>query len=106
MAHETHTRRRTNNLERPLTLVSRSRRSLTLNISETVRDPDIVGTYTRPCCDFMHMLRRLISCRIIIIIIINLTVSFRMALSDLAKDSMTRSIMQSATAELLFCCYW
>jgi len=33
-----------NDLERSLTPVSRSRHSLTLNISETVRDTDIVST--------------------------------------------------------------
>jgi len=32
-----------NDLERPLPTVSRSRHSLTLNISETVRDTDIVS---------------------------------------------------------------
>jgi len=42
-----------NDLERTLPSVSRSRHSLTLNISETVRHEDIVieiliGTYTRP----------------------------------------------------------
>ena len=42
-----------NDLERPLPTVSRSRHSLTLNISETVRHTDsvieiLIGTYTRP----------------------------------------------------------
>ena len=42
-----------NDLERPLPPVSRSFHSLTLNISEMVRDTDsfngmLIGTYTRP----------------------------------------------------------
>ena len=38
-----------NDLEWPLTRVSRTRHYLTLNVSETVRDNDIlIGTYTRP----------------------------------------------------------
>ena len=68
-----------NDLKRPLPPVWRSRHSLTLNISETVRDTDIVsliGTYTRPTqqCHFEWPW---------------------LILSDLAKYSMTRSVARS-----------
>jgi len=71
-----------NDLERPLPTVSRSHHSLTLNISEMVRDTDIcvieilIGTYTRLTqqCHFKWPW---------------------VILSDLAKSSMTWSIARS-----------
>jgi len=63
-----------NDLEQPLTQFSRSRHYLTLNISETIRDTDMVTTKLRPSQE-RHFERS--------------------SLYDLAKYSMTRSIARS-----------
>jgi len=75
-----------NELERPLLPVSRSRHSLTLNISETVRDTDIVSMkYQLGLTAYV-------------------TVSPWVTLSGLAKYAMTRSVARFLCDSWVSCC--